>query len=594
MEKNIAFKISIITCFYNVENFIEETIKSVLKQQYINWELLLIDDGSVDESTAIAKKYAQKFPEKIFYFEHEGHANKGLSYSRNVAIKRASGEFISFLDADDTWLPQYISHQVEVIQKNPSCTMVCEATEYWYSWNDPKEDDTIIKVGTSQDCMYMPPQLMLNLYPLGEGAAPCVCGVLVKKVVLEKYGGFDESFKGLYEDQVFLSKIYLQENVFISSACNNKYRQRPDSIIGASFEDGSYYLIRKRFLSWLESYIEVNKISYSEVNQKLQEAMQYEPLVSVVICFYNEERFLEEAITSVLKQNYTNWEILVVDDGSSDNSVNIALNYAAKYPDKIFYYEHDSHSNRGLSASRNLGIKKSRGSLIALLDADDAWLEGKLLTQVSIFQRNPEIGMAAEASLYWYNWNDLNKSNAQVPIGADPELIYEPNELMYYLYPLGEGAAPVPSGLMIKREVFERSGFFEETYVKEYSLYEDQAFLSKIYLQEKVYISSACNNLYRQRPGSIVTWVREKGHYYNVREYFLRWLENFLTEKKIKDRRLKRLLSKAMFRYNYPKIFYLVHDMPRNIWKGSKRQVPDKTKKFIKQKILRKKPGAAP
>ncbi len=227
--------------------------------------------------------------------------------------------------------------------------------------------------------------------------------------------------------------------------------------------------------------------------------------------------------------------------------------------------------------------------MIALLDADDAWLDGKLITQVSIFQRNPEIGMVAEASLYWKSWNNTNGIDLQVPVGTDAELIYEPYELMYNLYPLGEGAAPVPSGLMIKKEAFERSGFFEESYIKEYSLYEDQAFLSKIYLQEKVYISSACNNLYRQRPGSIVTWVREKGHYHNVRGYFLKWLQNFLAEKKIEDKQLKRLLNKALFRYNYPKIFYLVHGMPANMWELTKKRIPKIMKNFVKQKILRQK-----
>ncbi|MEP6583930.1 MAG: glycosyltransferase family A protein, partial [Ginsengibacter sp.] len=174
MEKNTSLKVSVITCFYNVESFIDETVKSVLKQQFTNWELLLIDDGSSDGSTKIAKKYALQFPEKIFYYEHEGHKNYGLSYSRNVAISKANGEFISFLDADDVWLPAYLSHQVEVMSNNSSCAMVCEATEYWYSWNNPKEIDTITNIGTTQDLQYSPPQLMVNLYPLGEGNAPCV------------------------------------------------------------------------------------------------------------------------------------------------------------------------------------------------------------------------------------------------------------------------------------------------------------------------------------------------------------------------------------------------------------------------------------
>ncbi|MEP7252138.1 MAG: glycosyltransferase family A protein [Ginsengibacter sp.] len=584
-----TYKISIVTCFYNVESFIEQTIKSVLQQQYTGWELLLIDDGSSDASTAIAKKYASKYEGKVFYFEHDGHANKGLSYSRNVAIKKATGEFITFLDADDIWLLQYLNHQVEVLTTHPECAMICEATEYWYSWSSPKEFDAIIKIGTAQDQLYSPPQLMLNLYPLGEGDAPCVCGIIIKKSVLEKYGGFDESFKGLYEDQVFLSKIYLQEKVFISSSCNNKYRQRPDSIIGASFENGNYYLIRKRFLQWLKKYIADNNIHFPEVDKKLEAAISYEPLVSTVICFYDEENFLEEAIKSVLKQSYTNWELLLVDDGSSDRSSQIAQQYAAEYAGKIYYCEHENHSNKGLSASRNHGIRKSKGSLVALLDADDVWLEEKLITQVSIFQRNPGIGIIGEGSLYWNTWNQTVRPNVHIPVGVEPELIYEPYELMYILYPLGIGAAPVPSGLMIKKDAFERSGYFEESFVKEYSLYEDQAFLSKMYLQEKVYISSACNHLYRQRPGSIVSWVREKGHYYNVRYYFLKWLQALIAGKNIKDKKLQRLLNKALFRYNYPNIFYLVHDLPRIIWKGSKKRVPDKTKQFIKQKLLKQK-----
>lgn len=88
MQKSTPFKISIITCFYNVENFIEETIKSVLKQQYAHWELLLIDDGSADGSTAIAKKYAQKFPQKFFYHELKAIEIKALAIASIRLLKK--------------------------------------------------------------------------------------------------------------------------------------------------------------------------------------------------------------------------------------------------------------------------------------------------------------------------------------------------------------------------------------------------------------------------------------------------------------------------------------------------------------------------
>ena len=433
MAESTSLKISIITCFYDVEEFIEETIRSVLKQDYQNWQLLLIDDGSKDSSTRIAKEYALKYPEKIFYHEHENHKNKGLSFSRNEGIEKATGEFIAFLDADDIWLENYLSHQAELLKQHSDCAMICEATEYWYNWKNFEYENTIIEIGTQQDCMYSPPQLMLNLYPLGIGEAPCMCGILIKRNILEKYGGFDESFKGLYEDQIFLSKIYLHEKIFISSACNNRYRQRANSLIGASLDDGKYYIIRKKFLQWLEKYMIDKKITYPEVSEKLQKALIYEPLVSVIICFFNEEIFLDEAINSVLEQTYKNWELMLVNDGSTDKSFGIAIKYADKFKNKILYCEHDGHGNKGLSASRNLGIKKSKGDLIALLDADDAWLEGKLLTQVSIFQRNPEIGMVAEASLYWKSWNNINGMDQQILIGAEAELVYEPYELIYKL-----------------------------------------------------------------------------------------------------------------------------------------------------------------
>src|SRR6188768_4216465 len=99
------------------------------------------------------------------------------------------------------------------------------------------------------------------------------------------------------------------------------------------------------------------------------------PLVSVITCFYNEEKFLKEAIESVLKQKYPNWEYLLVDDGSTDGSSEIAKIYAEKYSGQITLLHHEGKANKGLSPSRNLGIEYSKGDLICFLDADDVYLE---------------------------------------------------------------------------------------------------------------------------------------------------------------------------------------------------------------------------
>jgi glycosyltransferase involved in cell wall biosynthesis len=272
MNVTDAPKISIITCFLNVEPYIQETIESILQQDYINWELVLIDDGSTDKSTGIAKNFATKFPGKIIYLEHENHINKGSSASRNLGIKKSSGALITFLDADDILLPDMLSHLLNLMQQYP-VALICEASEYWYDWNDPSKKNEIIYIGTEQDRMYQPPELMLNLYPLGSGAAPCICGMLVKKDIVDKHGAFDESFGGMYDDQSFLIKFYLHEAVYISSTCKNKYRQRPGSLVHSSHGQSVYLSERKYFLKWLKNYLKKNNIAYPQVDILLQKAL---------------------------------------------------------------------------------------------------------------------------------------------------------------------------------------------------------------------------------------------------------------------------------------------------------------------------------
>ena len=272
MKQDASPKISIITCFLNVGNLLEEAIESVLKQEYTNWELWLVDDGSSDCSTGIAKKYTSTYPERIFYHEHEGHKNLGASESRNVAIKMSVGEYVAFLDGDDVWLPNLLSELVGLMLLHKPA-LVCEATEYWYSWNDPARQNEVIPLGAKQNYLHQAPQLMLDLYPLGSGDAPCICGMLVRKDALQKYGGFEASFKGMYDDQALLIKFYLNEKVYISSGCHNLYRQRSGSLVNSSHLSGNYHAERYSFLKWLDAYFKEKKINQPKVKKQLQKAL---------------------------------------------------------------------------------------------------------------------------------------------------------------------------------------------------------------------------------------------------------------------------------------------------------------------------------
>ncbi|HEX8326703.1 MAG TPA: glycosyltransferase family A protein [Hymenobacter sp.] len=259
-------EISIVTCFLNVEQYLEEAIESVIRQRYQQWELLLMDDGSMDQSTLLAKKYEALYPDKIVYLEHPGHVNKGLSASRNVAIAKSRGRLIAFLDADDVLLPDMLQQQLQLLEQH-GAAMVCEASEYWHDWNDKQKPNVVIPIGTRPDHLYSPPVLALNLYPLGSGAAPCPCSILVHKEALLRHGGFEEEFPGMYEDQAFLIKFYLHEKVYISSGCHNRYRQRPDSLLNSSHREGNYLRERTKFMAWLGHYLSKQSAVHPQVSK---------------------------------------------------------------------------------------------------------------------------------------------------------------------------------------------------------------------------------------------------------------------------------------------------------------------------------------
>jgi glycosyltransferase involved in cell wall biosynthesis len=285
------------------------------------------------------------------------------------------------------------------------------------------------------------------------------------------------------------------------------------------------------------------------------------PLVSVILCFYNEEKFLEEAVASVFAQDYTAWELLLVDDGSSDGSTAIAKKLAANHPYKIRYVHHPGHCNEGLSASRNLGISKAEGDYVAFLDADDVWLPNKLSHQTGIFKRNPGVTVVLEASLYWNSWTTQTKPDVMIPVGVK-EGTYQPPKLMLQLYPLANGSAPCPSGIMVQRSVLDRCEF-EDSFKGIYQMYEDQAFLCKVYLREMVYVSSACHNKYRQRPSSLVSSVVDSGKYHMVRKYYLQWFDGYLKSQRTPYRKVKSLLRKAKMQYKDPIKYRLIFDFPR-------------------------------
>jgi glycosyltransferase involved in cell wall biosynthesis len=247
--------VSVVVIFKDADEFLEEALESVRAQTFPRWELILVDDGSRDRSTEIARRYSEQAPGRIRYLEHDGHANRGMSASRNLGIAHARGEFVSLLDADDVLLPTALEEQVRVLRSHPSAGMVYGPLEYWYSWTGATEDatrDFVYPTGVPPETLFEPPTL-LSLFLQDISLAPS--GMLTRRSLVEQVGGFEEAFRDLYEDQVFAAKICLATHVYAAGRCWYRYRQHPNACCLTAVRNGTIHAAREPFLRWLFDYL---------------------------------------------------------------------------------------------------------------------------------------------------------------------------------------------------------------------------------------------------------------------------------------------------------------------------------------------------
>jgi glycosyltransferase involved in cell wall biosynthesis len=268
--------VSCIVIFFNAEEFFEKAIESIFSQTYDNWELLLADDGSTDSSTAIAQRYAQKYPDKVRYSEHVNHQNLGMSATRNLGIRKTKGKYIAFLDSDDIWLPLKLEQQVAIMESHSEAAMVCGRSLYWRSWTgnpDDRQKDYMPELGVEPNSLFKPPTLSILCYPLGKATAPCPSDFLLRREIVEQIGGFEEGFRGMYEDQAFLSKLYLVGSVFIASDCWLRYRLHPNSCVAKAYQSNQYNSVRLFFLNWLKKYLTEQNIQNPAMWDLLRKAL---------------------------------------------------------------------------------------------------------------------------------------------------------------------------------------------------------------------------------------------------------------------------------------------------------------------------------
>ena len=178
------------------------------------------------------------------------------------------------------------------------------------------------------------------------------------------------------------------------------------------------------------------------------------PLVSVVIPTYNSAQFIGEAVRSVLEQTYSHHEVIVVDDGSTDNSEDVLRLFG----ERIQYIHQE---NRGPSAARNGGIRLAKGDYICFLDADDLWLPGKLEVQVSFMERHKDLGVVFSDHEEFDSTGIVSESFIAAK-NAYSEIVSSEPIKEAFMKLVMENFISTPT-VMIRSCCFEKSGLFDET-----------------------------------------------------------------------------------------------------------------------------------
>lgn len=182
--------------------------------------------------------------------------------------------------------------------------------------------------------------------------------------------------------------------------------------------------------------------------------------VSVIIPVYNAEKYISATIQSVLSQTYTNFEIIIIDDGSNDSSIDICK----QFKDSRIKIIHQQ--NRGLPGARNTGIRHANGDYLAFLDADDIWLSNKLDKHVEHLEKSPTVGISFCYSAF------INEQGKSIGLYQKPRKLYDitPSYILCR-NPVGNGSVAV-----IRREVFEQIKFQDNLYGTVEDYYFDESF----------------------------------------------------------------------------------------------------------------------
>ena len=265
-----APRVTVVLIVYNGEKFLTEAIKSVRSQTLADWELVAVDDGSTDRTADILAEFAAILPGRMRIVRHPGGVNRGMSASRNLGIQESRSAYVSFLDHDDVLRPDKLIAHVAALDAHREAAVVIGPNLRWYSWADPSCADQVQDLGVPCGILVAPPG-PLPVFLERTCAVPL--GFTVRRSELDAVGGFEDSFEGMYEDQVLLTKLCLRYSVYVAESVDHWYRQHPASMVRKTFGAGAQLLARRRFLWWMRDYLREHASGDGRLNMLVRQEL---------------------------------------------------------------------------------------------------------------------------------------------------------------------------------------------------------------------------------------------------------------------------------------------------------------------------------
>ncbi|MEA5605161.1 glycosyltransferase [Nostoc sp. UHCC 0252] len=476
-------KVSILMITYNHENYIAQAIESILMQQTnFEYEVVIGEDCSTDKTRQIIIDYQNKYPKIIRLLLPD--KNLGMHKNFIHTLQACQGQYIAILEGDDYWTSsEKLQKQVDFLDKNLDFA-ICfhNVLVFWqdnsyspaiFLHNQPKtstiENLLINNFISTPSVMYRAG--LVQEFPdwfYKQSMGDWTFHIL--NAQHGKIGYIDEVMSAyrVHAKGVWSSKSrewQIKETIRMLDTIKYNFSSQHQAIINTSINFYSQQLV---------SVLEEQKLNKSqqETDYKKTNLLDEQPLVSICIPTYNGEKFIAEAINSLLHQTYPNIEIVLSDDNSTDITVEIAKLFNQKLS---FDFSILEHSQYGLAQNWNYCISQAKGKYIKFLFQDDLLEPNAIEEMVNLAEQDEEIGLVfSPRTLFTNTGNTVYDSNFLMhheakdvhkawstlkPIQSGQELLQDPNILDSPINKIGE-----PSTVLIRKDVFEKVGLFNSEF----------------------------------------------------------------------------------------------------------------------------------